>query len=250
MRALREHDPDSVYVNTSALAPAVAVAKTLGIPTTLHIHETWGPTERRLLTALCRPADSIVVVGEATRQALPPSLRQRAMIRRHRVIAPPPDVEDVHRIRKAAASEGEPLILFAGRWTPGKGVVEILDALAGSHAHLLVLGGPPPSGQGVDVAAEVARRGLDGRVTIVGEVPDVFPYIYACDAVAVPSVAPESYPTIALEAIAAGRPVLAADIGGLPEIVRPGTGWLLSPGDVQEWTSCLAALSTAPDLQQ
>ena len=39
------------------------------------------------------------------------------------------------------------------------------------------------------------------------------------DAVAVPSIAPESYPTIALEALAAGRPVIASDIGGLPEIV-------------------------------
>jgi glycosyltransferase involved in cell wall biosynthesis len=96
----------------------------------------------------------------------------------------------------------------------------------------------------------VQRRGLGRRVTIVGEVPDVFPYIFASDAVAVPSVAPESYPTIALEAIAAGRPVLAADIGGLPEIVAPGTGWLLAPGDAREWASCLATLTPRGDLQQ
>ena len=74
----------------------------------------------------------------------------------------------------------------------------------------------------MDVTAAVAASGVGDRVHVVGEVPDVWP-IYASDAVAVPSIHAESYPTIALEALAAGRPVLASDIGGLPEIVTPDT---------------------------
>ncbi len=242
--------PDRLYVNTSALAPAIPLASGLGITSTLHIHETWGATERRLLTPLCMPADQIVVVGEATRAALPEVLGRRALIRRHTVAAPGPDVDEVKRIRALVGAPGTPVVLYAGRWTPGKGIAEFLAALRASDAHLLLLGGPPPSGRAVDVLEEIDRLNLRDRVHVVGEVADVWPYIYASDAVVVPSIHPESYPTIALEAIAAGRPVLASDIGGLPEIVTPRTGWLIRPGDTEAWSERLRALQTTVDLQQ
>jgi glycosyltransferase involved in cell wall biosynthesis len=248
-RELRRLKPDSVYVNSSALAPAVSVAAALGLPCTLHIHETWGSFERGALTRLCTPADVVVAVSDAARDALPEVLRRRTLVRRHRVLAPR-DTPASRAIRDGLGTGDSPVVLFAGRWTPGKGIVELLGALAPTRAHLLVLGGPPPSGRAVDVPAEAAAAGVFDRVHIVGEVPDVWPYIYASDAVAVPSVGPESYPTIALEAIAAGRPVLASDTGGLPEIVRPGHGWLLPPGDTHAWSRRLAVLNPAPDLQQ
>jgi glycosyltransferase involved in cell wall biosynthesis len=100
------------------------------------------------------------------------------------------------------------------------------------------------------VLSVIASCGVAHRVHVVGEVDDVWPYIYACDAVAVPSVHPESFPTIALEALAAGRPVLASDIGGLAEIVSPGSGWLLPPGDTQAWSQRLSAIEPRHDLQQ
>jgi glycosyltransferase involved in cell wall biosynthesis len=141
-------------------------------------------------------------------------------------------------------------VLYAGRWTAGKGIGELLEAMRTTPVHLILLGGAPPSGRTVDVGAIIAASGVADRVHVVGEVDDVWPYIYASDAVAVPSVAAESYPTIALEALAAGRPVLASDIGGLPEIVTPGRGWLLPPGDITAWSQCLAAVRPHRDLQQ
>jgi glycosyltransferase involved in cell wall biosynthesis len=247
--ALRALRPTEVYVNTSALAPAVRVSSALGIPTTLHIHETWGAFERRVLTPMCTPADVVVTVGSATRSALPEMLRRRAVVRRHSVIARPEDPARSREIRRGIGSSG-PVVLYAGRWTPGKGIGQLLAALRGTGAHLLLLGGPPPSGEGVDVLEAIESEGVSSQVHVVGEVDDVWPYIYACDAVAVPSVHPESYPTIALEARAAGRPVLASDIGGLPEIVTPGRGWLVPPGDIPTLSKRLAALPMLADLQQ
>lgn len=247
--ALRQAAPSQVYVNTSALAPAVRVTKALGIPTTLHIHETWGSFERRVLTHMCTPAEVVVTVGSATRNALPEVLRRRAVVRRHSVIARPDDVARSHSIRRSIPATG-PVVLYAGRWTPGKGIAQLLEALRYTETHLLLLGGPPPSGKGVDVQAAIEAAGVATQVHVVGEVDDVWPYIYACDAVAVPSVHPESYPTIALEAHAAGRPVLASDIGGLPEIVTPGRGWLVPPGDIQALSQRLAAIPVVVDLQQ
>ena len=251
---LREQRPDAIYINTSALAPAVPVAALLGIPNTLHIHETWGDFERRSLTRLCTPADLVVTVGKATRDSLPETLRRRAVIRRHSVLAGAAEPDMISRIRTTASTGPEDVIvLFAGRWTPGKGLDELLQAVAAvddPRLRLLLLGGPPPSGASVDATELVTRLGLTDRVTITGEVEDVWPYIYASDAVAVPSVKPESYPTIALEAIAANRRVLASDIGGLPEIVGPDTGILIAPGDVPAWTRALRSLLAAPHLPQ
>jgi glycosyltransferase involved in cell wall biosynthesis len=247
-QALRAARPDSLYVNTSALAPAIPVAAALRIPTTVHVHETWGDLERRVLTRLCTPADTVVTVGDATRSALPEVLRRRAVVRRHTVDAEVVEADEVARIRGLIAPHpGDFAVLYAGRWTPGKGIAELLTAFAAvddPHLRLVLLGGPPPSGEGVDAQGLAAANGISDRVTLVGEVTDVWPYIYAADAVAVPSVKPESYPTIALEAIAAGRPVMASDIGGLPEIVRPGRGWLIAPGDIDAWAAGLIAART------
>ena len=245
---LRVARPAGVYVNTSALAPAVPIASALGVPTTLHIHETWGATERRVLTGMCSPADVVIAVGEATRRSLPERLRRRAMISRHAVDPQPADPEQVRRIR-ALAGPDDILVLFAGRWTPGKGVAELLAAFAETgdpRLRLLMLGAPPPSGAAVDPSSLIEELSLQDRVHLIGEVQDVWPYLYASDAVVVPSVKPESYPTIALEAIAAGKPVLASDIGGLPEIVTPGRGQLLRPGDITIWARALASLPQTP----
>jgi glycosyltransferase involved in cell wall biosynthesis len=56
-------------------------------------------------------------------------------------------------------------------------------------------------------------------------------------------VRPDPLPTIAIEAAALGRAVLASDAGGLPDIVEDGgTGPLVPPGDVAAWRAALEAL--------
>ncbi|MBA2342607.1 MAG: glycosyltransferase family 4 protein, partial [Thermoleophilaceae bacterium] len=69
----------------------------------------------------------------------------------------------------------------------------------------------------------------------------------AADAVAVPSTRPDPLPNAALEAAAAGLPIVASRLGGLPEIVRDGeTGLLVDPGDPVALAAGLRKLADDP----
>ena len=89
---------------------------------------------------------------------------------------------------------------------------------------------------------------LGDRLRLLGFREDVDLLLGAADAVAIPSKRPDPLPNSALEAAAAGVPVVAAAHGGLPEIVRDGeTGVLVPPGDPAELARALRRLADDPD---
>ena len=92
-----------------------------------------------------------------------------------------------------------------------------------------------------------APRAVDAPpgVEFVGAVPSsaVPPLLQRARAVLVPSLWYEGQPRTILEAYAAGVPVIASDIGGLPEVVEEGvSGVLVAPGDAGAWTKALHRL--------
>jgi len=77
----------------------------------------------------------------------------------------------------------------------------------------------------------------------IGYQEDVRLALLACDLIAIPSER-EAFGLVALEALALGRPVLASNVGGLPEIVRDGaTGWLAPAGDAPAWAAALSEIA-------
>jgi glycosyltransferase involved in cell wall biosynthesis len=72
--------------------------------------------------------------------------------------------------------------------------------------------------------------GLSGRVTFLGECRDVVPALAASDLFVLPSRS-EAFPNALIEAMAAGLPVIASAVGGIPEVVRHGGNGLLVPCD-------------------
>ena len=71
------------------------------------------------------------------------------------------------------------------------------------------------------------------RIRLIGVVDDVAPYLRAADLLLLPSQT-EAFGLVALEALAAGVPVIASRVGGLPEVVEHGvSGYLLPVGDVE-----------------
>lgn len=124
---------------------------------------------------------------------------------------------------------------WAGRMIPGKGVDDLLRALAllakEGDARLVLAGDGPDRASLVDLASSL---GLTDRVEFAGWVRDMPAFWRAADIAVVPSHNfVESFGMVALEAMACARPAIVSRNGGLPEVVDEGkTGELFEPGDV------------------
>jgi glycosyltransferase involved in cell wall biosynthesis len=161
------------------------------------------------------------------------------------------DDPDVRRARAAHALE-RPYVLYVSRLEhPGKNHLRLVRAFAATEAardHDLVLVGGD-WGAGPLIRAEASARGVGDRVRVLGHVDDaLLPAIVAgADAVAMVGLR-EGFGLPALEALAAGRPVLAASTGALPEVVGD-LGRLVDPLDERDLSLGLAAVLTDASLR-
>jgi glycosyltransferase involved in cell wall biosynthesis len=84
----------------------------------------------------------------------------------------------------------------------------------------------------------------------LGYQEEVAPFYAAFDAMILPSIN-EGTPVSAIEALAAGRPVVATRVGGVPDVVREGEdGFLVEAGDVDALAERLARLAADPELRE
>ena len=151
------------------------------------------------------------------------------------------------------------VFLFVGAVVPEKGLEHLANAfqsLAAAHpqARLLVAGsaslwdmsGGKTAHRGYEAAVAESLRPLveAGRVHLLGATRSaLMPAVYAAsDVVVIPSVWPEPFPLVALEALAAGKPLVASAVGGLPETVDAENGRLVPPGDEAALTAALCTL--------
>lgn len=137
-----------------------------------------------------------------------------------------------------------------GRLIQWKGQASLIEAFAqvkNKNAHLLIVGGPQLNNeQGEDYLAHlkqlVADHGLDGRVHFLGFRDDIPFLMECCDVVCHASIH-EPFGLVLVEAMMAGKPVIASDVSGPQEIVVEGeTGFLVKPGDHTQYADRLNLL--------
>jgi glycosyltransferase involved in cell wall biosynthesis len=138
--------------------------------------------------------------------------------------------------------------MFAGRLSREKGLIELIEAwCAGMPAgSLLIVAGAEMPGHPWNVAAEARARaaGAPTPVRFVGgqSQPDLAAWLRIADVHVQPSHF-EAFGTSAIEAMASGLPVVASDIGGLPDFVKPDVnGVLVPPRDAPALADALRAL--------
>ena len=149
------------------------------------------------------------------------------------------------------AAAADVVFLTLSALVPRKGVDVLLEALAhlarqGVRPHAWVAGDGP---QRAALEAQAAGLGLAGAVRFLGRRADVGDLLAACDVFALPARR-EGLGVAALEAMAAGRPVVASAVGGLGEAVIDGrTGLLVAPGDAAALATALRRLVSEPALR-
>ncbi len=151
-----------------------------------------------------------------------------------------------------AAAGPTPLVLFAGRMVPYKGVDVLLRALAGLDVSAVLVGDGPSRGSWTTLAGTL---GLGSRVRFAGEVPheELAALYHACDLFVLPSVTrAEAFGYVQLEAMACAKPVVSTRLpSGVPWVNRHGeTGLTVPPGDVDSLRRAIVELAGDESLRR
>jgi glycosyltransferase involved in cell wall biosynthesis len=248
-RLLRMRRPDVLHTHTAkagATGRVAAVLRGRGRPTVVHTYhghvlsgyfdsrreQVFRAAER----VLARATDALVAVSEEVRDDL---VRFKVAPRDKFVVVPygfdlearTGAVEDRARMRAEAGIDDSFVIGWAGRLTAVKRPLDLVEVLARVDGASLVLAGDG------ELRAEVERaarsRGVTERLRVLGYVDAIGSWYRAFDAFLLTS-ANEGTPVVAIEALAAGVPVVATDAGGTATVVdNEETGLLVPVGDVE-----------------
>ena len=222
---------DVVHSNSLHTWYGWAAARILRRPHVVHAREivVQSRTALRIERYLCRHfATRVIAVSYAVAEQLDPAN-----------VVVLDEYLDPHEFSPARAGafrarvglpDDAPLVGAVARLDPLKGLDPLLDAFTRARAarpdlHLLVVGSPVSGQESYGAAFRARMRGTSGAVLVESrdDIPDVMADF---DVLALPSVEPESYGLVLVEALASGTPVVTSDRGGPPEIAararRPG----------------------------
>jgi glycosyltransferase involved in cell wall biosynthesis len=205
------------------------------------------PVERRTYHG----CDAAVVNYESVRTLMAEAYGPRDGIYRlpyasHTAFEPEPDARSPRNEDLGLPSEaGVPLIVSVSRHDGRKGLDVLIHALAG----LRDAGVPFRAclvGTGVLLEAHrrlVAALGLQALVSFPGRVPDVMPYLRACDVYVLPSTEEGSGSVAVLEALQAGAAIVSTSVDGMPEDLTDGQdAVLVAPGSAADLLDALTRL--------
>ena len=216
---------------------ALKVARELGVPLIIGSRgsdlQLKDPLSRPMAIRVLREANHVLTVSEELRQraiaaGAPP---ERVSAIRNGIDSKIFNLGDKQAARKHFGVAGDvKVVAFVGWLSPTKGLYTLMAAM-----HAMVLGGKPVEliaiGEGPlakELQAANTAGPLAGRIRLAGPCDRVTiaQWLTAADVLCLASVA-EGCPNVILEALACGRPVVASNVGGIPEIVTPATGILL-----------------------
>lgn len=166
---------------------------------------------------------------------------------------------DINSFRESLGIPRDCLVIGAvSRLTPWKGLDYLIQAVgrvvseSSKDIRLVIVGDEQierGTGERQRLQSIVEDLGLHNRVTFAGFRSDVPNCMAGLDIVVVPSIEAEPFGRVAIEAMAAGKPVIASNIGGLPEVVADGvTGLLVEPKDVEALAKAILRLVNDPSL--
>lgn len=252
-RQIRRSGCSTVYVNTITQPAWILAARLLHKDVICHVRENEEALPRPIRLALVLPlllAHVIIANSRATARFV---AEQFPVLGRATTVVP--NGKDWTPYYRSDFTMQAPAVrlVVVGRLSPRKGQDVALAALTqlvhrGIDARMVLAGDTFPGYETYADMLHVAAsdEAIAGRVRLVGFYADVAPLLEEADIVLVPSRI-EPFGTVALEAMAAHRVVIASDVQGLREIVQNGeTGFLVPPDDPDGLARCVAAVVDDP----
>ncbi len=239
--------PDLIHFHMAGLAILMRwIPEALGIPYTLSLRGSDIQVEP-LMSAQYAEAVKEAIEGAAAVHTVCDAIQQTARdlgVRSERMQTIYTTVPVPAALPEYSAGEGELMLLAAGRFHWRKGFPNLLKAFRllldmGIGAQLILVGAGPERDR---VSYWINELDLHARVRLVGKLPpeEINRLLRRAHAFVQSSVA-EGLSNSLAEAMAAGRPVFATDVGGTPEIVHDGVNGFLLPWDEPEsWGQQLA----------
>jgi glycosyltransferase involved in cell wall biosynthesis len=211
-------DADITYLNGTVAGRLLPALR--GHATVLHVHDIVERVPRHW-----HGADLVLADSKAVGARLDP-------LDVH-VIGCPVDLDPLPRAAPWPGNGAGPVVGFVGRLVPRKGALDLVRAAPAIRAarpdvRVVIVGDDPYEDEESDYAAAVRAS---ANVDHVGRVAEAAGILGQLDVLVLPS-RQEPFGTVVAEAMAAGTPVVATRVDGLPELVEDGvTGALVEPGD-------------------
>ena len=167
-------------------------------------------------------------------------------------------VEKFKTARRDSCSSGALKILSVGRYVEKKGFCHLIEACRllkerKIPVHCEIVGEGPLQ---EELAAQIARHDLGGAVVLAGprSQAELVPLFAGSDLFVLPCVREaeggmDNLPTVIMEAMAAGLPVVSTSVAGVPEMIVDGqTGWIIPEKDPAALADAIAGVARMPDL--
>jgi len=263
VRLLRRLQADVVHLNN---APGVGyddwlpACRLLGLPCVSHMRGPLARARGRAGRALQDRFDRILPVSRWLQQE---ALAAGIAAARLEVVHDGVDVEAVQAAARRRPQDvraalglapGDHVLLLAGhlrRWKGQHVAIEAMGALPDPlrrRTQLLLAGAAPPGDPYPEALRSRARAlGVGERVHLLGARSDVPDLMRSADVVLHASIEPEPFGLVVVEALALGRPVVAAARGGPCETLAGGAGLLFDPDRAETLAEALAALAASPE---
>jgi glycosyltransferase involved in cell wall biosynthesis len=259
-RAARKHD--IIYANSQKAFVLASIAAALARrPLIWHLHDilnegSFRPAQIKLdITLSNHFAARVVVPSQAVADAFIAAGGNASKVRvvELGIDLPPPNLEiDGPLLRRELGLNAGPLLGVFGRLAHWKGQHVLLDALARLPGFQAIVVGDALFGEENykrSLIQQVARLGLESRVRFLGHRENVSDLMRAVDLVVHTSVEPEPFGRVIVEAMLCGKPIVATNFGGVPDILGTfGVDLLYPPGDVDALVTRLETLASTPSL--
>lgn len=242
-------DPTLVGLLAARLARAPFVFTRHHSDHNLRLNKPW---HVRIDSWCARKADHVIAVSEATREIMTRVERvpasQITVVYNGMEPLPTPSEAAVEATRAKLGLNGEAVCLMVARLHEEKGHRYLFQAIPEIRARVgpvtFLLAGDGP--ERAELEAEVARRGLSDCVRFLGRRNDMSELYSLADVVTLPSLA-ESFGFAVLEAMSFGKPVVAADTGGMPELLQGEAGVVVPQADAAALGAGIARVLSDPE---